>query len=162
MDRAIAQRHLIAARSVVVHGAPLDVFALISSHTRLPEWVPGLLRVEVDESDAEVPGGAGAVRTLIPRFGRRGHERITLLDHSTLRIEYSATDDSLLGLCIDHRASITCRPDGRGTLVAFNVHARRGPSRLRWWLGRWMFRVAVAASLSKLAQRFASRSRAGR
>jgi hypothetical protein len=98
IEPANAPLQLIAASSVVVDGAPLEVFALVSSHTRLPEWVPGVLRVEVDDSGAKVPEGAGAVRTLIPRFGTSGRERITQPDRAALRMEYFAADESLLGL----------------------------------------------------------------
>lgn len=151
-------RQELTARAVFVDAPPLDVFALVSNHARLPEWVPGVLRVEVDNSRAQVPGGAGAVRTLIPRIGRRGHERIIRVDRAALRIDYSATDESLVGLCSDHRASIACSAEGTGTLVSFSVQAAPGRDRLRSWLGRWMFRAAVAISLRRLARYFAGKA----
>lgn len=150
-------RQELTARTVFVRASPRDVFALVSNHARLPEWAPGVLRVEVDNSGAQVPGGAGAVRTLIPRFGRRGHERITRVDRAALRIDYSATDESLVGLCSDHHASITCSAEGAGTRVSFSVQTAPGHDRVRSWLGRWMFRAAVAVSLRRLARCFAGK-----
>ncbi len=133
---------------------PEQVFELVADSARLAEWAPGLARVELDGSDAEELGGAGTVRTLVPRIGRPGREIITSLDRVAHRLAYSATDDSLAGLCVDHRARIECDAVVGGTRLTFVVAARPAASAWRWWIARAMFALAVAASLRGLRRRF--------
>lgn len=106
---------------------PGVVFTFVSEHRRLPSWIPGLRRLEVDESQALSPGGIGTRRTLHPVAGASGVE-VVLAFEPPRRMVYSASDESLRGLLTEHRAEL-CRV---------------------------VFRYAQRAGLSKLGRRFAA------
>lgn len=144
-------------RAIVVRVPPSVAFALVRDHRRLPEWAPGLARVEVDDAAATFPGGPGTVRTLIPRIGRAGTEVVHALDEEALELSYGATDAALGGLCRDHRAVLRCEPEGDGTRITFAVQIRSAGSALRFLVARAMFDVAVRASLHGLAARLRPR-----
>lgn len=146
----------IVARQTAVAASPERVFAYVTDHARLPEWAPGLARVEVDDRNADEPGGAGTVRTLVPKLGRPGREVIRSLDREARCMTYSATDESLAGLCVDHQARIACEPTPGGTRLTFDVTARPSTSRWRWWVARIMFVLAARWSLARLRRRFDS------
>jgi len=129
--------------------APEDVFAVIGDHRALARWIPGLRAVEVDESRADSPGGAGTRRTLRMGLGPPGVEVVTVFAPPH-RIAYGATDESLRGLCTCHAAELTCTPSGGGTVVRWTVRARLSTSWWRRWLAPLMFRLVCRAGLRRL------------
>jgi uncharacterized protein YndB with AHSA1/START domain len=135
-------------------GAPPEVvFSLLRDHAALPEWVPGLRSVEVDVAAAEVPGGAGTVRTLYPWLGSAGRETVLALE-PPWRLAYSASDESLRGLYSAHLAELTCAASPAGTRLRWIVRARSSP---RWWLrgtARLLFGLGLRGALRRLRRRF--------
>jgi uncharacterized protein YndB with AHSA1/START domain len=139
-----------------LNARPEAVFAVISDHRGLPSWIPGLRRVDVDESQALSPGGIGTRRRLYPLVGASGVEVILELDPPR-GIVYSASDASLRGLLTRHRAELWCEASAGGTRIRWVV--RGIPSRT-WWkrVIAWIvFRHTQRAGLANLRRRFASR-----
>jgi uncharacterized protein YndB with AHSA1/START domain len=135
-------------------GAPPSVvFAFIANHAELPRWIPGLRRVDVDESQARSRGGVGTRRTLHALAGPPGVEIVTALEPPH-RLVYSATDESLRGLCTDHSAELSCIASARGTVLRWTVRAKPPSS---WWrriLARLVFNLACRAGLRNLRKEF--------
>jgi hypothetical protein len=140
-------------------GVTEDVlFALLRDYRALPRWVPGLRRVEVDASRAASPDGVGTRRILYPRLGAAGVETITAFEPPR-RLAYSASDESLRGLYTGHSSELYCTPSEQGTHVRWVI---RGWPSERWWkrfLARWLFGMALEASLHRLRQLFPLRRR---
>ena len=111
MSHATAQP--LADVRVALDAPPDEVFAFITDHAKLPSWAPGVHRVAVDASRAEVAGGPGTVRTLIPRFGASGVETV-VASEAPARFVYSASDASLRGLCTHHRTTASSRRPAAG------------------------------------------------
>ena len=153
MDAELAPIQFEAAADL--DAAPEVAFALISDHRRLPSWIPGLRRVEVDESQALSPGGVGTRRTLYPVVGPFGVEVVVEFEPPR-RMAYSASDASLRGLLTRHRAELWCEPSAAGTRVRWVV---RGVPARTWWkrMLAWLFvRHAQRAGLANLRRHFAA------
>lgn len=140
---------------VVVNAEAEVVFAFISDHRRLPTWITGLKRVDVDESESLSPGGVGTRRTLYPIAGPSGVEVIVEFEppHSMV---YCATDASLRGMLTQHRSEISCEPTAAGTRIRWIV---RGVASQSWWkrlLAGLVFSRAQRSGLAKLRRLLAS------
>ena len=159
MSHATAQP--LADVRVALDAPPDEVFAFITDHAKLPSWAPGVHRVAVDASRAEVAGGPGTVRTLIPRFGASGVETV-VASEAPARFVYSASDASLRGLCTHHRTTLSLAPSGAGsrTELRWVVEATPSPSWWRAWVARWMFAWAARASCRNLRRIVDGRTRA--
>jgi uncharacterized protein YndB with AHSA1/START domain len=145
-------------RSCELDVAPEKLFALLRDYEALPQWVPGLSRVEVDRSWAQSPDGVGTRRTLHPKLGVAGVETITAFEPPRL-LAYSASDESLRGLYTAHSSELLCIPTERGTCLRWTIRAQ--PSAI-WWkrvATRVMFGMAQQASLHRLHERFGNVSR---
>ena len=138
---------------IEVDAQPEAVFALISDHRQLPSWVPGLRRVEVDESQASSPGGVGTRRKLYPIIGAAGVEVVVAFEPPH-RIVYSASDESLRGLLTRHRAEISCQPSAGGTLIRWIVRGVRSRSGWKRILAKMVFRHALRGGLANLHRHF--------
>jgi hypothetical protein len=135
---------------------PAVVFAFIADHAALPRWIPGLRRVDVDETRACSPGGVGTVRKLHALAGPPGVEIVTAFEPPAC-LAYSATDESLRGLCTRHTAELSCRAIASGTRLRWTVRADPSPS---WWkrvAARLIFNLACQAGLRNLRTHFRRR-----
>jgi hypothetical protein len=138
---------------IEIHAPPEVVFAILSDHRGLLTWIPGLRRVDVDESGAQSPGGIGARRTHVPIAGPSGVEVIVGFELPR-KMAYCASDESLRGLLTRHRSELWCESSPVGTLLRWSV--RGEPSRT-WWkriLARVVFRRAQRVGLANLRRRF--------
>jgi|CZKU01.1.fsa_nt_gi hypothetical protein len=147
------QPPLLVEATCELEAEPSEVFALIGDHASLPRWIPGLRRVEVDESRALSPRGVGTRRTLRMLLGSPGVEVITAFEPPA-RLAYSATDESLRGLCTGHIAELSCAACGTGTRLRWTVRAQPSHS---WWkriVARLMFNLACRAGLRNLRRQF--------
>ncbi|RMF17411.1 MAG: SRPBCC family protein [Candidatus Dadabacteria bacterium] len=139
-----------------VLGAPPEtVFATITDFERMPEWMPLMKRVEVDNSNAEAPGQVGAVRVIYPPVGKPTHEIVTAFDAPTL-LAYHATDESLMGMFTDHTGVLTCEPGPLAgqTRFRWRTYAKPGRNPVKRALGQRVFRYVFWHSMRKLKQRF--------
>jgi uncharacterized protein YndB with AHSA1/START domain len=151
------ERHLLFDETCELDAPPMAVFARLADHRTWPRWIAGLRRVDVDESCARVPGGAGIRRILYPIFGPPGVEVVTAFE-PPFGLAYSATDDSLRGLCTLHEAVLSCTPTARGTRLRWTVRARPSSS---WWkriIARCVFSWPYRAGLRKLQEHFSVRA----
>ena len=158
MLHAPAQR--IADVRVALDAPSDEVLAFITDHAKLPSWAPGVSRISIDTSRAEIAGGPGTMRMLYPRFGASGVERV-LASETPARFVYSASDTSLRGLCTDHRTTLLLAPLDAGgrTELRWVVEAAPSPS---WWrarIARWMFAWAARVSCRNLLRIFDGRKR---
>jgi hypothetical protein len=136
-----------------LNAQPSAIFAVISNHRALPRWIPGLRRVDLDESPSVSPHGIGTRRTLRMFLGPAGVEVITAFEPPSL-LSYSATDESLRGLCTNHTAELSCTASARGTLLRWRVQATLPRS---WWrrlLTALVFRTVCRAGLRNLSHMF--------
>ncbi len=140
-------------REVRLGAPPATVFALLADFPRLPEWMPMMVRVEVDNARAESPGGVGAVRVIHSGVGRPTLETVTAFERPRL-LSYGASDASLRGMFVDHQGTITCEADGRGTLLRWETRARPGRSRLMHLVGERLLPWIIRRSMQNLARRF--------
>lgn len=134
---------------------PAVVFALISNHAALPTWVPGLRRVDVDDSRAARPGGVGTRRTLYPHVGVPGTEVVVAFE-PPFRLSYSATDESLRGFLTAHLSELHCAAYGDGTELSWTIRGRLARS---WWkrlFARLLFARAIRVGAKNLERRFAT------
>lgn len=156
MPHAPAQR--IADVRVTLDAPPDEVFAFITDHAKLPSRAPGVHRVSIDASRAEIAGGPGTMRTLFPRFGASGVETV-VASEAPARFVYSASDASLRGLCTDHRSTLSLAPLNAGsrTELRWLVEAAPAPSWWRAWVARWMFAWAARVSCRNLRRVFDAR-----
>lgn len=155
---AHAPAHKLAGVHVALDAPPDEVFAFITDHAKLPSWAPGVHRVGVDTSRAEIEGGPGTVRTLYPRFGASGVETV-VASEAPARFVYSASDTSLRGLCTNHRTTLLLAPMDAGgrTELRWVVEAAPSPSWWRAWIARWMFAWAARVSCRNLRRIFDGR-----
>lgn len=132
-------------------GAPPEtVFALITHFERLPEWMPFMMRVKVDNSRAHTPGGVGAVRVI----DGRTRETVVAIEPPRL-LAYSASDASLLGMYTHHLGVLTCEPAGPSrTTFRWLFHARPGRSALPRFVGRHLMPFIFRRSMRNLRKRF--------
>jgi uncharacterized protein YndB with AHSA1/START domain len=133
--------------------SPSAVFALIADHAALSQWVPGLRRVDVDDSRASTPGGVGTRRTLIPAIGPPGVEVVLAFDPPNF-LAYSATDASLRGLYTRHRVEMSCTPTPRGTLFRWVIRGLPSVSWFKRIAAQLMFGLAQRASVRNLQRLF--------
>jgi uncharacterized protein YndB with AHSA1/START domain len=144
-----------------INAQPEVVFAIISDHRRLPTWIPGLRRVDVDESQALSPGGIGTRRRLHPIVGPSGVEMIIEFEPPR-KMVYRASDESLRGLLTRHRSEISCESSAAGTRLRWIV---RGIPSQTWWkriLAKAMFSHAQQTGLANLRRRFPVEKSIGR
>ena len=142
---------VLAEATCELGAEPSEVFALIGDHASLPQWIPGLRRVDVDESRALSPRGVGTRRTLRMLLAPPGVEVITAFE-PPVRLVYSATDESLRGLCTRHSAELSCAACGTGTRLRWTVRAQPSPS---WWrriVAHFMFSLVVPSRVAEPAQ----------
>ena len=132
---------------------PEDVFAFITAFERLPEWMPFMLRVRVDNTRALTPGGVGAVRVI----DGRTRETVVALEAPRL-LAYSASDASLLGMYTHHLGVLTCdRLEPSRTRFRWLFHARPGRNVLLRFVGRHLMPFIFRRSMNNLRRRFPAR-----
>ncbi len=132
---------------------PAALFAFITDFPRLPEWMPLLKRVTVDNSEAEVAGQVGAVRLIEAPAAPVTRERVVAFEQDKL-LAYSASDASLMGMLRNHLGVLTCEPhpDG-GTWFSWLSYGEPGAVPMGW-LGNPMFRFMIGRSVKNLQRRF--------
>jgi Polyketide cyclase / dehydrase and lipid transport. len=143
-------RKQIATRVVAAPAA--EVFALITSPARLPEWNRAILRV-VDAPDRLVPGAEWVVQ--LSALGQSWPSRSTLcvLDPATRRFEYRSQTDDGNPSYVDWSWLVADAPGGCEVTVSFALHPATFWRRVllakirAWQLGRH----EVAESLRTLA-----------
>lgn len=132
---------------------PHAVFALITDFARLPEWMPLIKRVTVDNSRAEKPGQVGAVRLIEAPMAPVTREVVVAFEPDKL-LAYSASDASLMGMMHDHLGVLTteAHPAG-GTWFTWLSYGALGSAPMGWFGGP-MFRFMVGRSVASLRKRF--------
>ncbi len=133
--------------------APQAVFAFITDFPRIPEWMPLISRVSVDDSEAEVQGQVGAVRVIEPPLGPTTRERVVAFEPGRL-LAYAATDASLMGMFRNHLGVLTTEPHPLGgTHLTWLSHGSPGTLPMRL-LGRFIFRFVIGRSMRALEKKF--------
>lgn len=150
---ALSRAPLILALTSQLGASPEIVFSFISHFERLPEWMPLMKRVHVDNRNAVSPGGVGAVRIIDSGFGKPTEETVVAFEPPCL-LAYSASDASLRGMFRNHLGLLHCEPrEAGGTLLSWLSYATpgKGPQRL---LGPTVFKQVIQRSLTQLARSF--------
>lgn len=149
----MTQAPLVLARAARLGADPTHIFAFITDFERLPEWMPLMKRVRVDNSRAETPSGVGAVRIIDSGLGKPTEETVVALEAPTL-LAYSASDASLRGMLTSHLGVILCEPHpAGGTWLSWLSYARPGTGPQRF-LGPAVFKQVIQRSLLQLTRRF--------
>ncbi len=142
--------------SVELKAPQEQVFAFISDFSRLPEWMPTLSRVDVDNTHAQTPGGVGAVRQIRSPGGKRTYETVKRFEPPSV-LAYSASDASLMGMYTNHLGVLTCEPVGNGhTRFRWLVYATPARSAFMRVVGKQMFSWILGRSVKNLQKRFGS------
>ncbi len=134
---------------------PAALFAFITDFPRLPEWMPLIKRVSVDNQAAALPGQVGAVRVIEAPAGPATRETVVAFEPGKL-LAYSASDASLMGMFRKHLGVLTteAHPDG-GSLFTWLSYAEPGSIPMGWFGGP-VFRFVIGRSLRNLQRRFPS------
>lgn len=133
---------------------PNEVFRVISDFGNLPRWMPLMVRVEVDNTNAAIPGQVGAVRVIHAAIGRPTRETVRAYEAPWL-LAYSADDRSLRGMYTDHTGILICKEiDDGATRLCWATYAVDGRNPLLRVCGRLVFRYLVNQSLRNLARQF--------
>jgi hypothetical protein len=134
-----------------------ELFAFITDFPRLPEWMPLISRVNVDDSAASVPGQTGAVRVIQATLGKPTLERVVAFEPERM-LAYSASDASLMGMYREHLGVLVTEPVGaRESLLTWLTFCEAGTAPMRW-LGPAMFRYVIGTSVKNLQRRWPSDS----
>lgn len=137
---------------------PESVFAVLADFANLPQWMPLMKRVEVDNSQAKKPGEVGAVRVIYPPLGPATRETVKAFERPWL-LSYSAADENLFGMWTDHTGILTCEDNGKGgTSLRWRTYALPGKNPFMRVLGRLVFSFVFRSSLAKLQQRFSAKA----
>lgn len=132
--------------------SPKEVFDFISDFERIPEWMPFVKRVSVDNENADIPGQVGAVR-VIESFGSTTVEKVVAFEPEHL-LAYSATDESLRGLYHAHLSVISCElHELGGTNFTWLSYAKPG-SFFVGSFGPLIFRSVLKKSVDNLKKKF--------
>ena len=110
----------------ILGASPEEVFAFISDFEALPEWMPGMNNVTVNNQQAETPGGLGAVR-VITSYGKVTQEVVRAFEPPTW-LAYSATNQSLGGMYTDHLGVLICEPEETDKTRFQGVPTRNRPT----------------------------------
>jgi len=151
--RALSSAPLQHRYAVRLGVSPDALFAFITDFPRLPEWMPLIKRVRVDDTRSERPGQLGAVRVIEAPVGRPTQEVVKAFEQDKL-LAYSATDASLMGMVRDH-LGVLCtepHPDG-GTWFTWLSFGKPGSVPMRWF-GDLVFSFVIGRSISNLERRF--------
>lgn len=132
---------------------PSALFAFITDFPRLPEWMPLIKRVSVDNEAAVAPGQIGAVRVIEAPVGPATRETVVAFEPGKL-LAYSASDASLMGMFRKHLGVLTteAHPQG-GSLFTWVSYAEPGSIPMRWFGGP-VFRFVIGRSMYNLQRRF--------
>jgi hypothetical protein len=142
--------HSFAVPLRVQHG---ELFAFITDFARLPEWMPLIDRVTVDNREAGTPGQVGAVRVIQATLGKATLERVIAFEPERL-LAYSASDASLMGMYRDHVGVLVTEPaDPSHSLLTWLTFCNVGTAPMRW-LGPAMFRYVIGTSVKNLQRRW--------
>lgn len=126
------------------------VFNIIADFKNLPQWMPFIHRVEVDNSAASQPGETGSVRIIYPRFGRPTLETVTVFRRPEV-IAYCADDESLRGMFRAHTGILSLRViDQKTTRLTWRTCAEPGTARIPRAIGRRLFPWIVNRSIHNL------------
>ncbi len=151
--RALTQSPLSLARATRLAAPPEEVFAFITNFPRIPEWMPLVKRCTVDNSQAQSPGGVGAVRVIEAPLSKPTRETVVALEPPRL-LAYSASDASLMGMFTGHLGVLTCEPHPQGgTWFTWLSFAQPGGAPMGWF-GPPMFKFMLGRSISNLEARF--------
>ncbi len=150
---SLTQAPLVLPCAARLGADPARIFAFITDFERLPEWMPLMRRVTVDNSRAEKPSGVGAVRVIDSGIGKPTEETVVALEPPEL-LAYHASDASLRGMFTEHLGVLVCEPHpAGGTLLSWLTYARpgKGPAR---FVGPTVFKQVIQRSLEQLTRRF--------
>lgn len=151
--RALAKAPLQLSYAVRLGVSPDELFAFITDFPRLPEWMPLIKRVRVDDTRSDKPGQIGAVRVIEAPVGPPTLEVVKAFEPGKL-LAYSATDASLMGMVRDHLGVLTTEPHPDGgawfTWLSFG-NTGSFPMRL---FGGPVFRFVLGRSIDNLERRF--------
>jgi uncharacterized protein YndB with AHSA1/START domain len=151
--RELARGPLVLSFATRLAVEPADLFRFISDFPRLPEWMPLINEVTVDNREAQAPGQVGAVRVIQATMGKPTHERVVAFEPGKL-LAYSASDASLMGMYRDHVGVLSAEPHpGGGTLFTWLTYCNHGTAPMRW-LGPAMFRYVIRTSIKNLERHF--------
>ncbi len=137
-------------------GAPPEtVFDVIADFENMPDWMPVMNRVEVDNTNAEKPGQVGSVRVIYaPLAPKPTLEPVKAFERPNV-LSYGATDESLMGMYTDHTGILTCVDNGQGgTTFRWATYARPGRNPIMRFFGRLMFKFMFSRSIRNLEKRF--------
>jgi carbon monoxide dehydrogenase subunit G len=127
------------------------VFDFVADHEQLPTWVPGVKRVEVDNTNAALPGRVGAVRVMHPGPGGGLRETVRAFDRPWM---YAYSAKSLFGMLTDHTAIFVFEPDGDSTLVRWRTCAVPGSNPIMRFVGRRVFPFQMNWIMRNLQKHF--------
>lgn len=129
------------------------LFDYITDFDRLSEWILGAKKSWADDSLAETPGQVGSVRVIQPLAGPPVRETVKAFE-SPRMLAYSAADETFKGLCTDHLSVLTCEPHPNGgTVLCWQSYGRLSTNRIKAWLGKKLFQVALTNSIKKLERK---------
>ncbi|MEM6431187.1 MAG: SRPBCC family protein [Deinococcota bacterium] len=97
--------------------SPEQVFATLSDYSAMPDWVPGMSYVAVDNTKALLENGVGTVRTCNFEDGQSMVEDIVLFDAPTM-LAYSVRDGNFMGMS-EHFALITMQASKQGCVLSW-------------------------------------------
>jgi uncharacterized protein YndB with AHSA1/START domain len=144
---------LVLGRAARLGTEPGQLFRFIADFERLPEWMPMMRRCRVDNSQAVVPGGVGAVRIIDSGFGEPTRETVRAFEPPQM-LAYSASDASLRGLFTGHLGVLVCEPHpAGGSWLSWLSYARSGAGPQKF-LGPSVVKMVIQRSLASLSERF--------
>ena len=112
------QAPLQMTKTLELSADPEAVFATLADFTAMPSWFPGMTAVAVDNTSAELDGGAGAVRVCSFGPAQTMNEDILILDPPKT-LAYAIREGNFMGLS-QHFALVCVEPWGDGSLLSWH------------------------------------------
>lgn len=140
-----------------VAAPPNVVWNFITDFSRLDEWIPLATRSRSDDTNAEEPGGVGAVRVIHAAGAPKPTLETVIAKEAPRMLAYSAADENLFGMFTKHLSVLTVEPHPSGdtvfTWLAYGVQPR---NRLVRIAGSQLFDKVLASGTKKLVKKYAS------